>query len=549
MNVAALVAYALAVALVLASSAWLLERALTTLRLPVRWVWIGALVLSVWLPSASFVSAPELQDTAGVTGGVVVAPIAPTGVVEGMTGGSGQGAGGALELLVAWRTGVRRGLASAAALLPRIGVTPAWIAGVWGASSILVAMILIASTLRLSRLARRWPDERLLGWRVKVSPGTGPATMGLLAPLIVIPRWARELPSQELEMVLRHEGEHVRSRDTLLLALGLVAVVACPWNPLVWWEVRRLKAAVEVDCDRRVLRGGVAPARYGDLLVRLGSRGRPGSLAVPTMAGSTSLLERRLTTMKESRGRTSYPTALAAMASALLLVVVACTTEAPVATERKSAPESSTATNARVASERSGEDVVAAIWMDRDGAVQVNGVAYPVDQVSEAVAPLHSAGAVVSIEAHQAAPYRAVAAVQDQLRAAGLLRVVFTAVESEARRSSTRDVSTLVDAGLAMVLPDATMPAIDEMTVDPRNLLFLEVLPTGLVAARRGEDPRIQEIAPGDVEALWRHEVAQDPRLIAVVRTRPEAEYRHMYEVVEALRRAEATRFTLQLAE
>jgi mono/diheme cytochrome c family protein len=170
---------------------------------------------------------------------------------------------------------------------------------------------------------------------VRVSPDIGPATVGLLTPRIVIPRWATALPRQELELVLHHEAEHVRSRDTLLLALGLAAVVACPWNPLVWWQVRRLKAAVEVDCDRRVLRNGVAPARYGDLLVRLGIAGRLGSLLVPTIAGSTSLLERRLTAMTNMRRRISVPRAVGAIALALLLVGVACTADPPVATDRR----------------------------------------------------------------------------------------------------------------------------------------------------------------------------------------------------------------------
>ena len=50
--------------------------------------------------------------------------------------------------------------------------------------------------------------------------------------------------------------EHVRTKDPLTLALGLAAVVVAPWNPLAWWQHRRLRDAVEVDCDRRVLSEG-----------------------------------------------------------------------------------------------------------------------------------------------------------------------------------------------------------------------------------------------------------------------------------------------------
>ncbi|MEX2570975.1 MAG: M56 family metallopeptidase [Gemmatimonadota bacterium] len=456
---------------------------------------------------------------------------------------------GVLGILSGWRTELDRALASGAARLPPLTVPRGWIAAAWGATSILLSVVLVGSMLRLGRRVREWPEETLLGRRVKVSPGVGPATLGLLTPTIVVPRWALDLPRHELEMVLRHEGEHVRRRDTLLLAIGILAAIACPWNPAVWWQVRRLKAAVELDCDRRVLRHGVPAATYGDLLFRLGSRGRLGSLAVPTMAGSTSLLERRLTVMRKMQGRTSISTALSATAVALLLVAVACTSEAPVATDAGAASDAASATRSVAASEPEEHELVATIRVDRDGTVEVDDVVHPVGRVSEAVAPLYTENAVVSIEAHREAPYRVLSEVQYQLRAAGLLRVVFTTANSESLRSQTRELSTLLDEGLAMVFPDTSIVEISAVTVDPENLLFLEVLPAGMVASRRGDDPAVREITPADVEALWRQEVARNPSLIAVVRTHADAEYRHMYEVLGALQRAEAKRFTLQVAD
>jgi biopolymer transport protein ExbD len=546
-NVVVLVGYALGVALVLAAGAWLLERALTSLHLPVRWVWIGTLGVSVWLPLDSFVSGTQQQSTVGVTSlAEVVAPITAPAVMEGMSGGSAQRENAALELLVEWRTQISRALASGAALLPEIGLAAGWIAGAWGASSILVAMILVVSILRLSRRARGWPDETLLGRSVKVSPDIGPATVGLLTPIIVIPRWARELPPHEFNLILSHEGEHVRSRDTLLLALGLVAVVACPWNPVAWWQMRRLKAAVEVDCDRRVLRDGVSPARYGDLLVRLGSRRRVGLLAAPTIVGSTSLLERRLTVMKNLRSRISVPTALVAAAVALILVAVACTSEVPMAMNDDDASEAPSATNTNAASEPQLEKWVT-IRVDRDGTVQVNGVVHPLDRVSEAVAPLNAANAVVSLEVPEATPYGLVWELKEQLRAAGLVRVSFLTAESEAQRSPARDASTRVGDGLGVVLPE--LPAMPEVEVSPRNLLFLEVLPTGTVAVRRGEDPTSQLMVPREAEGVLRQELALNPLLIAVVKTHPETEYKHMYDVLDAIKRAEVKRFSLQVVE
>ena len=549
MSVTVLLAYALGIAVLLGSSALLLERALTSLGLPVRWVWIGALGLSAVMPLASLVSGTQQRSTpGGITVPEVVAPAAPPAPVEELPARNEQRIDAVLELLASWRAGIGRALASGASVLPTIRLAPAAIAGAWSAVSILVGLVLLASILRLRRREKGWPVETVLGRRVKLSPDLGPATVGVLTPRIVIPRWAKELPPDELELVLRHESEHVRSRDTLVLALGLVAVAACPWNPLVWWQVRRLKAAVEVDCDRRVLRDGVAPARYGNLLVRLGIRKGLGPLPVPTIGGSISLLERRLTAMKNLQERASIPTTLAATASALFLVLFACTSEPPMATETRAAAEPAVGVDSPAASEASTEEVVA-IWVDREGPVRVNEVIHPVENVAEAVAPLYSDDAVVSLEAHEAAPYRVVAAVQEQLREAGLLRVVFITAESEAQRSVPREGSSLVDAGLPVVLPEPSLPDMRNVVeANPRNILFLEVLPEGMVAVRRGADPSTREIAPREVEGLWRQEVALNPSLIALVETHPEAEYRHMYEVLGALRRADATRFSLQLA-
>jgi bla regulator protein blaR1 len=314
-SVTMLVVYVFAVAAVLALAAWFLERALTGLRLPARWVWIASLGLCIGLPLVAFVSGSWQRDVAvSISPSQTAAPIAQADDDVAAGGDGDRTLRPALGPLADWRAGLDQALASGAALLPTGDRVEVWTTRVWGAASILTAMVLLVSMRRLHRQANRWPDQTLFGHRVKLSPATGPATIGTFRSLVVIPRWARELPSHELELVLRHEGEHVRARDTLLLAMGLAAVVACPWNPLVWWQVRRLKEAVEVDCDRRVLRSGIAPARYGELLVRVGGRRPLGSLAVPAIAGSIPLLERRLTAMTVVRKNVSFPKVAAATA-------------------------------------------------------------------------------------------------------------------------------------------------------------------------------------------------------------------------------------------
>ena len=51
-----------------------------------------------------------------------------------------------------------------------------------------------------------------------------------------------------------------------MLALAQLALLVMPWNLALWWQIRRLRVAVELDCDARVLRSGDVRF-YGDLLL------------------------------------------------------------------------------------------------------------------------------------------------------------------------------------------------------------------------------------------------------------------------------------------
>src|SRR2546428_771335 len=91
------------------------------------------------------------------------------------------------------------------------------------------------------------------GRAVLVSVNVGPAVAGLWRSQVVLPEWALRLGEGERRLMLTHEDEHVRARDPWLLAAAAAAVVLAPWNPVVWWQVRRLRLVVEMDCDARVL--------------------------------------------------------------------------------------------------------------------------------------------------------------------------------------------------------------------------------------------------------------------------------------------------------
>jgi biopolymer transport protein ExbD len=130
-------------------------------------------------------------------------------------------------------------------------------------------------------------------------------------------------------------------------------------------------------------------------------------------------------------------------------------------------------------------------------------------------------------------------------------------VSGEVPMSSTADIAFLLlifflvttvfpkDKGLAIVLPEES----EEVQVSQKNILHLIIQPTGIVDVKRGESQQVQQMRAGEIEGLWRQEVASNPNLIAAVKTHPDAPYRFMMDVLDALHSANAERISLQVLE
>ena len=101
------------------------------------------------------------------------------------------------------------------------------------------------------------------------------------------------------------------------------------------------------------------------------------------------------------------------------------------------------------------------------------------------------------------------------------------------------------DSGLAIVLPEES----ETVEVSQKNILHIIIQPTGIVDLKRGESTQVQQIRPTEIEGIWRLEVASNPNLIAAVKTHPDASYKFMIDVLDALQLAGATRISLQLFE
>src|SRR6185295_8203236 len=97
-------------------------------------------------------------------------------------------------------------------------------------------------------------------------------------------------------MVLRHEQEHRDRGDGGLVLGSAMAIALVPWNPVVWFMVGRLRLAIELDCDDRVLASNTDANRYGRLLMLVAQRQTQARL-LPMLAESNAHLERRIGVM------------------------------------------------------------------------------------------------------------------------------------------------------------------------------------------------------------------------------------------------------------
>jgi beta-lactamase regulating signal transducer with metallopeptidase domain len=315
--------YATAVGLVLGVAAMAAERGALAARRPARLVW-GAVLL-----------ATAASALIGVRASAVAAR--PAVAVRG--GGAGGEDAAAWEALLA-----RAAAAGADGTVPgaRVVTAPAaWaqvdrpLAWLWAAATLVLLLRRTGAARRLCRHAAAWPERVVGGTRVRVSPDAGPAVMGVLSPTVVLPAWAVDDP--RLDLVLRHELAHVRAADPLLLAAAEALAVCMPWNPALWWQLGRLRAAVELDCDRRVL-AGTDVAAYGGLLLDVAGRAvTPPALAL-ALGGRRTILERRIRLMTDRRplprvrAAAGLLAALAGVAAAALVPQPALARNAPAPT-------------------------------------------------------------------------------------------------------------------------------------------------------------------------------------------------------------------------
>jgi bla regulator protein BlaR1 len=268
--------YVIAVGTLLGVAGVLIERALPA-RFPRRWVWCIIIPASLFIPG--YYRTHHMWSVSEAFARQTVQP--PLGH--------------ALQTasLTALDPAVWAHIESYNKAISRVWLTVSALLVVWGLANLLRVLYVVYA----SRVRRGSPGPAMIldGVPVIVTDSMGPATVGLWRSRVLVPRWVLALPGMQRRYVLRHEDEHRRSHDAALLFVASLTLILAPWNLALWWQLRRLCLAVEMDCDNRVVTGLGDATAYGELLLKVAQAASRGPRLQPALLGGMGMLEHRLT--------------------------------------------------------------------------------------------------------------------------------------------------------------------------------------------------------------------------------------------------------------
>jgi TonB family protein len=133
---------------------------------------------------------------------------------------------------------------------------------IWVAGAVFLLGRIGIGYWRVARLKRDADTGEIVFSDVSV-----PFVVGLLRPVILLPRSANTWPADRMDAALRHERAHMRRKDLWTLLLAHVVCSAYWFHPMVWMVAARLRREQEQACDDAVILSGFAPASYAEALM------------------------------------------------------------------------------------------------------------------------------------------------------------------------------------------------------------------------------------------------------------------------------------------
>ncbi len=236
--------------------AWVLLRVLRRQNSGTRFaVWFLALLTVAALPVLGAFGEGRALMAAGMSSGMPWGSARPAITIPGRW---------ALFVFFAWAVG-------ACAAMVRLA------AGLWRLRQLLQSCTVIVAA-DLDPVVRRTVDaigaSRSVASRsITIATSESvrvPAAIGFWKRTIVLPAWAlRELPPNDLNVILLHEFAHLRRWDDWTNLIQKIVRALFFFHPAVWWIENRLSVEREMACDDAVLAETANPHGYATCLVSL----------------------------------------------------------------------------------------------------------------------------------------------------------------------------------------------------------------------------------------------------------------------------------------
>lgn len=168
------------------------------------------------------------------------------------------------------------------------------------------------------------------------SAASGPYSVSLWRRVLVIPdRFVAETPASQMVAILKHEGAHLRRRDTIDAVLWQLFRAIFWWNPLIHLLGKRVAELQEWNADLVSVRGNREDAlSLSRALIGYADKVRSVSMAHSMAAPSTNQLKRRLRRLLGSSSAAESRVWLPRVLWCVLVIVfvsahVACTSLLP----------------------------------------------------------------------------------------------------------------------------------------------------------------------------------------------------------------------------
>ncbi len=159
-------------------------------------------------------------------------------------------------------------------------------------SQVLDAEENICKRIRMKKLPKVYETEAI----------SGPITVGLFNPVIVLPKQEREM--EQLPMILHHELVHVKRKDLWYKWLYQILLCIHWFNPALYLVGRRLNTDCELSCDEMVLACLTKDGKkaYGNILLDAAQKSISAGRRIPSL----TLLEKKQDLKERLKGILQY---------------------------------------------------------------------------------------------------------------------------------------------------------------------------------------------------------------------------------------------------